>query len=142
MDPSIWSCLPFKVLELVFQWLPLSVVIKFGTVCKKWKNALQKPSLFLRCKNVSTNEFGFLIPFLNSEDNCFSTQYLNQNGHIYQFHLGFIVSRYRVECIVGPMVVLSLPTKCSQTHNYFVTNPFTKAFKNIGPIRIRHHLIL
>ena len=50
--------------------------------------------------------------------------------------MGFIDSSYRVECIVGPMVVLSLPTECSQTHNSFVMNPFTKAFKNMGPIWI------
>jgi len=87
MDPAIWSCLPFKVLELVSMWLPLSVVIKFGTICKKWKNALQNPSFFLCFKNVSTKEFGFLVPFLNSEDNCFSPKYLNQNGHIPQFYL-------------------------------------------------------
>lgn len=34
------------------------------------------------------------------------------------------------------MVFLSLPTKWSHSHNYFVMNPFTNEFKNIGPIRI------
>lgn len=50
--------------------------------------------------------------------------------------MGFIDSRYIVECIVGSMVVLSLPTEFSHSHNYFVMNPFTKEFKNTGPIQI------
>lgn len=124
---SSWTCLVVA---------PFIGCDKFWHYLYKMEECFAKPFFFLRFKNVSTNEFVFLICFLNSEDNCFVAQYLNQNGHIYQFHLGFIDSRYKVECIVGPMVVLSLPIECSQTHNYFVTSPFTKTFKNIGPIWI------
>jgi hypothetical protein len=34
------------------------------------------------------------------------------------------------------MILISSPTKCSHCNNYFVMNPFTKAFKNIGCISV------
>ena len=136
MDPAISSCIPFEILEIVFLWLPLSVVIKFSTVCQQWKTVLQNPCFLLCCKHICTDEFGFMVPFVNDEDNYFVAEYLNQNGRISHFHLWFIDSRYKVESAIGPMVVLSLPTEFSHSRNYFVMNPFTKALKNIRRIRI------
>ena len=108
MDSTIWSCIPFEILEIVFLCLPLSVVINFSTVCKQWKNVLQNPSFLLRCKSICRNEFGFMVAFLNNEDNYFVAQYLNQNGPISRFHLRFIDSRYKVESTNVRMVFLSL----------------------------------
>ena len=77
-----------------------------------------------------------MVPILNNEKNYFVAKYLNQNGHISCFHLRFIDSRYKVQSTIGAIVVLSLPTALSHSRNYFVMNPFTKALKNIGRIRI------
>jgi hypothetical protein len=134
MDPTIWSCFPFQILELIFYWLPFSVLTRFRTVCKHWNVILQTPSFLAHCHRLSCNEYGFLIPFLYGEEGYFVGGYLHQTGRVCHFHVPFIDSSYTIECTVRSMILLSLPTRCSLTKNYFVMNPFTKSFKNIGSI--------
>jgi hypothetical protein len=136
MDPNIWSSLPFDILQMVFIWLPLSVLIKFRTVCKRWKDVLQSQNFLSQCNQISMNKFGFLDPFFHDRKTYFLGDYLNQNGHISRFIVPFIDSSYRVECTVGSMILISLPTECSHCNNYFVMNPFTKDFKNIGCVSV------
>jgi hypothetical protein len=134
MDPFIWSCLPFQILELIFYWLPFSVLTKFRKVCKHWNVIIQTPSFLVHCHRLSCNESGFLIPFLYGEEGYFIGRYLHQTGHVCRFHVPFIDSSYIIECTVRSMMLLSLPKTCSLTKNYFVMNPFMKSFKNIGSI--------
>jgi hypothetical protein len=136
MDPTIWSSLPFDILQMVFIWLPLSVLTKFRIVSKRWKDVLESQTFLSQCNQISMNEFGFLSPLFHDRKNYFLGEYLNQDGRISRFLVPFIDSRYRVECTAGSMVLLSFPTQYSHCNNYFVMNPFTKAFKNIGCISV------
>jgi hypothetical protein len=134
MDPAVWSCLPFQILELIFFWLPFPVLTRFRTVCKQWNVVLQTPSFLAQCHQVSNNGFGFLIPLVHRDESYFLGSYLNQTGRICHFHVPFIDSTYTIECTIRCMILFSSPTGCSLAKNYFVMNPFTKSFKNLGSI--------
>ena len=134
MDPMIWSRFPFQIMEMIFLCLPLSTLICFRIVCKEWNVFLQNLQFLSQCNRFSIKEFGFLVPFLNTEERSFIGTYIHQKGHTSHLLLPFIERTCKVQCIVWSMILLSAPTRCSHTNNYYVLNPFTKEFKHLGSL--------
>ena len=134
MDPIIWSRFPFEIMEIIFLWLPFSTLICFRTVSKQWNVILQNIHFLSQCNRLSIKEFGFVVPSFNVQHRSFLATYLHQKRCTSPLVVPFIESSYKVECIVGSMILLSKPTGCSHTNNYFVLNPFTKDFKHLGSL--------
>jgi len=131
MDPSVWKFFPFAIVDIIFNWLPLLVLIKFRWVCKEWSVLLEKlifVSTFNRCAN---KEFRFIFLLVDIKHNFFFGSYLNDKGHISLFIFTFLHSRYKIQCTVGLMIVFSALGSSLHSKNYFIVNPFTNTFTNI-----------
>ena len=42
MVPAIWKYLPIDILEMIFLWLPLSMIIRLKMVCKGWSRIVSE----------------------------------------------------------------------------------------------------
>ena len=63
MVPAIWKSLPIDILELIFLWFPLSMIISLKMVCKVWHCMLSENNFISQWKHNQTKEYGFLVGF-------------------------------------------------------------------------------
>jgi len=136
MDPSVWKFLLFEILELLFHSLPLSMLIKFQLVCKEWSVLLENPIFLVACNQCANKEFVFISLPVDIEHNFFVESYLNEKGHISPLIYPFLHFGYIIQCTVGLMIVFSMPLISLHSKKYFIVNPFTKTFRNLGRLSV------
>ena len=61
MVPTIWKYLPIDILEMIFLWLPLSMIIRLKMVCKGWNRIVSKNNFISQWKHNQTKEYGVLV---------------------------------------------------------------------------------
>ena len=77
MVPAIWKSLPIDILEMIFIWLPLSMIIRLKTVCKGWNRIVSENNFISQWKHNQTKEYGVLVGFGSSGRHRFVGHYIS-----------------------------------------------------------------
>ena len=64
--PAIWSSLHVDILEMIFLWFPLSIIICLKMVWKGWICMLSEKNLISQWKHNQMKEYGVLVGFAPS----------------------------------------------------------------------------
>lgn len=66
----------------------------------------------------------------------FVGSYFSDKGQISSMLFPFLHFGYRIEFTFGSTILFSVPQKYLYSTNYFIVNPFTRMFRNIGFLRL------
>jgi len=136
MDVAIWKFLPFEIIELLFQWVPFSILMKFKLVCKEWCLVLENCLFLVAFDSCREKELGFISFSACFPHDLFAASYLNNSGRLYTMVFPFLHCEYKIKCIVGSMILFFMARSCFHTKKYFIVNPFTKTFRNVEVISV------
>ena len=89
MVPRIWSSLPIDILEMVFLWFPLSMIIHLKMVCEGWSSKLSDNNFISKWKRCQTKEYGFLVNFVPCSRQRINGCYINQLGNCSSLSMHF-----------------------------------------------------
>ena len=107
MVPAIWSSLPIDILEMIFLWFPLSMIIHLKMVCKGWIRMLSDNNFISQWKHNQTKEYGVLVNFIPCSRQRFCGHYINQLGNGSSLSMPLLNTEYKIESTCGSIVVVS-----------------------------------
>ena len=137
MNPAICKFLPFEIMELLFCWLHLLVLMKFKLVYRQWCIVLENPLFLVTCDRWCEKELGFISLAPCFPNHFLLASYLNNSGRLSTMVFHFLHFAYRIECTLRSMILFSTPGSYLHTKNYFIINhPFTKMFRNVGVLSV------
>jgi len=91
MDPAIWKFLPFEIIEILFHWRPLSVLMTFKMVCRQWCIVLEKSISLVSFDRCCQNELGFISFLTHFANDCLIGSYLNNSGLLFTIMFPFFI---------------------------------------------------
>lgn len=91
MDQTIWKFFPFYIIELIFHWLPLALLMRFKLVCKQWSVLLQNPIFLVSYNLCSDKEFGIISLWVCMVNNWFFGSYLSVNNRYLPCSFNFFI---------------------------------------------------
>ena len=134
MVPANWKSLPIDILEMIFLWLPLSMIICLKMVCKGWSCIVSENNFISQWKHNQTKEYGVLVGFAPSCRQWFIGHYINQLANCSSLSMPLLNIEYKIESTCGSIIVVSTSSILYWKRNYYIINPFTKSCTFIGSL--------
>ena len=125
MVPAIWSSFPIDILEMIFVWFHLSMIIRLIFF---WQSSIRKLSdndFISKWKCRQTKEYGVLVNFGPCSRQRFNGRYINQLGNCSSLSMSLLNNDYKIESTCGSIVLVSSTSNLYPKRNYYIINPFT-----------------
>ena len=134
MVPAIWKSLPIDILEMIFLWFPLSMIIHLKMVCKGWSHIVFEHNFISQWKHNQMKEYGVLVGFGPSCRQRFVGYYISQLGNRSSLSMPLLNIHYKMELMCGSIVAVLSASILYQKRNYYIINPFTKTCTFVGSL--------
>ena len=106
MVPTIWKYLPIDILEMIFFWFPLSMIIRFKMVCKGRSHIVSEKNFISQWKHNQMKEYGVLVGFGPSCRHRFVGHYINQIGNFSSLFMPLLKNKFQIESMCGSIVAV------------------------------------
>ncbi|KAH7300069.1 hypothetical protein KP509_24G043700 [Ceratopteris richardii] len=139
LDGGIWSCLPEDILEKVLAWLPLTSVLRFRVVCRRWNTLLLSES-FLSSHSRSSMR----------RQPCFLLCTIGQFACSYDPSLGKWLTLLKptspgASVITSTRSLFCLGNQVAECRVLCVCNPITRRLRRLPPmhkLRLIHKIAM
>ncbi|MCO5604418.1 hypothetical protein L7F22_058583 [Adiantum nelumboides] len=132
LDPEIWGMVPPELLERIISKLPITSVLRFRAVCRRW-NQLPFDKQFPK---LPPHQMGACPPFLSRHFGIF---YIDGSGkwRTIPFHF-FPLKHVILEASGGGLLLFSKSSFASRlVEAFYVCNPITKQWHELKGFSIR-----
>ncbi|KAL2608688.1 hypothetical protein R1flu_027261 [Riccia fluitans] len=146
LDSSLWQQLPVDLLENVLTKLPVSSLMSFSRVCKRWRSLIQSAEFARRCSSVKPFVFcHYPGDYYNSKKGRSYLAIPSEKTHTWRKHsLHFTAEP--VDLVAADQGLLCFRSKTKMTRNtLFMYNPLTRQSKRVtvpGKSEVEDELLL
>lgn len=132
LNPEIWSRVPPELLERIIARLPVTSVLRFRAVCRRW-NQLPFDKQFPK---LPPHQIGACPPFLSPQSHIL---YIEGSGKWRSIPFHFFPSQHVIlEASGGGLLLFSKSNKSSRlVESFYVCNPVTKEWRELAGFGVR-----